>query len=174
MVIYNSVGTYGAGPRKTPAPGFVEIHQSGILRATLHPDHLRGRGFRILYTPLTDVHEHFDAVCKVVLAARDCVFLIDEVWLFQKTAWSPRDLQTMMLMGRHYGITLVWTAQRPAKTDSTLRSVSTEIYVGSLPSSLDQKCFYDSVPQEALDLAAKLPPRQFVHRKLDLTWVHEK
>lgn len=168
MIVFNSVGTYGAGARQTSLPGFVEISQPGTLREFLR--RRVGSQFRVLYTPLSDVEAHFLAVCKLVLAVRDVVFAIDEVWLFQKTAWSPRDLQTMMLMGRHYGVTLLWTAQRPQKTDATLRSVSTELYVGSLPSELDQSAFHGWMPEDALSVASRLAPRRFVHCYQNQTW----
>lgn len=172
VIVLNPVATYGRGERQTRLPGFVELAQPGELK-----EYLRGRlgsGFRVLYSPRSDVHEHFEAVCKLVLAARDCVFAVDEIWYFQKSAWSPRDLNTMMLTGRHYGVTLVWTAQRPQKTDSTLRSVTTELYIGSLPSLLDQSAFHGLVPDPALVAAARLPARSFVHRFPDFSWEIEE
>lgn len=166
------MASFGTGPRKNPLPGFVEIRQPGDLKAYL-AQRVAGQ-FRVLYSPWSDAEEHFEAVCKIVLAVRDVVFAVDEIWLFQKTASSPRDLKTMMLAGRHYGVTLVWTAQRPQLTDATLRSVSTELYIGSLPSELDQSAFHGSVNEDALSVAARLPARQFVHRKADHSWCVEK
>lgn len=170
VILFNTVATYGNGHRQTAMPGFYECRQPGELREFLACA-LRARGqFRVLYSPWSDADEHFAAVSRLVLAVRDVVFAVDEIWQFQKTAWSPRDLKTMMLQGRHYGVSLIWTAQRPQLTDATLRSVSTELYIGSMPSELDRAAFHGMVEPDALEVAARLPARKFVHRMENLSW----
>ncbi len=169
VVLFNTVAGYGEGARKIPVSEFTLIRQPGELADFLRP-HVRGGSFRVNYLPGLYDEQHFEAVCKLLLATRDVVFAIDEVWTYQKPNYSPPYLRTMMLTGRHYGVTLLWTAQRPALTDMTLRSVSTELYVGRLEEQTDLDALKGRIPQNALAELPRLRDRQFVHRTKPTEW----
>lgn len=131
--------------------------------------------FRVLYTPLGgDPEQHFFDVSRLLLAVRDVVFAVDEVWHYQKPNWSPTPLKCMMLTGRHYGITLLWTAQRPAEVHRTLTSVSTELHVGRLTEEVDLRAIRSRIPAEALARIPGLKDRQFVITNERGGWTLEK
>jgi hypothetical protein len=129
-VVFNSVGSFQsyAAPRKNKLSGFQFVSNLPQFVKAMRAGIQRG-SFRICYTPVEgDETEEFAGVSKLVWFAENCVFAIDEVWLYQRPTKSPFHLRKMMLTGRHHGITLLWTAQRPALTDATLRSVSDQLY----------------------------------------------
>ncbi len=173
-VVFNAVGSFGPGPRQNCLPGFVELSIPRELVRYLRP-RLRG-SFRVLYTPHAgDPEEHFYDVARLLLQVRDVVFAVDEIWLFQRGAsWSPAPLKYMMLTGRHYGITLLWTAQRAAEVHRTLTSVSTELYIGRLVEDRDLAALRSRVPVEAMAQIPTLPNRAFIHRDETGHWRIER
>lgn len=165
-VVFNTVGSFQPTkqPRKNKLTNFSWCSNLGMFVKMMRVGMQHGE-FRICYTPVEgDEQEEFSQVSKLVWYAENCVFAIDEVWLFQKPTKSPFYLRKMMLTGRHHGITLLWTAQRPALTDATLRSVSDQLYLGGFGSRLDVDAFRGTIADDALDKIPTLPMRTFVHR----------
>jgi hypothetical protein len=171
-VVFNSVGSFQGhvAPRKNKLAGFTFVSNiPSFVRAIRGGN--RSGSFRICYTPVEgDEQIEFEAVSKLVWFAENCVFAIDEVWLYQRPTKSPFYLRKMMLTGRHHGITLLWTAQRPALTDATLRSVSDQLYLGGFGSRLDVDAFKGTLADDALEKLPSLPLRTFVHRDEMRQW----
>ncbi len=161
-IVFNTVAALGDGSRQTPLPGFTLITTPQELVRFVRARWADG-ALRVLYTPQANVREHFDDVANLVWTMRDVVFAVDEVWYFQSPGWSPPALGNMMLMGRIRGHTLLWTAQRAAKVDKTLTSVSTELYVGKLTERRDLDAIRDCVPAEALERVPALAQWRFIH-----------
>jgi len=78
-------------------------------------DYLAGspRQFRAAFSPVT--RERFDALCAVVWALGNCAFVVDELSFFTDAGRCPVSLLRLLQQGRHRGIHLVATAQRPAR-----------------------------------------------------------
>ena len=170
VLIYNTAGDFGGGPRQKPLPGFhfvFDICTLGdwLLKAKAE----KWEQVRICFTPLRygrDPVEVFAAVCRMVADFGDCVFFVDEIWNFQTSSSSPHQLRELMLQWRHYGISLAWTAQIPQKVDKTLLTVSTELYVGrlNLENDLEAVRRNGRIPEDALRIIPTLPDWSFVHR----------
>lgn len=168
VIVFNTVGAYGDGPRQNRLPGFVAVSQPGELI-----DILRARGFgsfRVLYTPRTNIEEHFDAVSRLILEVNDVVFAVDEIWNFQRPGWSPDTLKSIMLQGRIDGRTLVWTAQFAQSVDKKLTGVSTELYIGRLTQPGDLRVVSKRLPADALAAVPSLPNRRFLHVGMTSEW----
>lgn len=165
IVVLNSVGSYQPHPepRKNHLPGFPMIATPRDLVRYLRPR--QRASFRVNYTPMDGAPEdHFEDVCKLIAAVGDCVFVIDEVWMYQRPGWSPPALKSLMFVGRHRGVVLMWTAQRPAEVDKSIISVSTDLYVGRLGDHNDLAALRHRMPATALAQIPTLRDREFLHR----------
>jgi hypothetical protein len=179
VVVFNTCGSYGNGTRNNPLPGFVFVYSIPDLIAVLRK---AGRGAtHVCFTPVgdDDMTAVFHDCCKLVMAFRDVVFVVDEIWNFHPSVAPgglPKIQQQMFLQWRHYGLTLLWAAQQPQLVNSTARSVSTETYVGKFTDKLDvdavARCKVKS--PEAIARVQSLPPFQFVHQYEDGEWKIEQ
>lgn len=178
IVVFNTVHSFGTGPRQNRLPGFMQCSSLSHLVDLLRK-HRAGR-FRICYSPLEgDEQVEFWHVCNLVWEVRDCVLAVDEVWHFGNPLKTPRSLarkrprhpfRSMELTGRHHGITVLWTAQAPALADYTLRRVSTQLYLGRLTTPEDREAFRGMIAEEALAKLPSLPNRNWVRRDELMNW----
>ncbi len=184
VVVYNFASGFGPPGKcksnQNPLHGFVFVYNVPDLIQVLKA---AGRGHvHVCFSPVRsdeDEKEVFNDVCQLVADfSKQCgavAFAIDEVWNVQTPGTSPKRFKECLLQWRHYDLTILWTAQRPAETHYTMRSVSTEVYVGRVMAGADVAAVRDcAVPDEALALLPKLPNRQFVHRFDDGRWKVEK
>jgi len=83
--------------------------------ATALEDYLAEHPYRFsaAFSPVN--RERFNALCSVVWAVGNCVFVVDELSYFADAAVCPDALRRLLQQGRHRGIHLVATAQRPAR-----------------------------------------------------------
>lgn len=167
VVIFSTVASFGEPtpwhPTRTRMPGFVEV--TGVSRLIEVLRMKRDGRFRIIYTPEGDAETEFEYVSELIWNLGNTVFLIDEIAYFQTSSSSPQFLKRMMITGRHHGITLLWTAQRPQLVDKTLTSTTLELYLGRLGDDLDIGRFRSRLSPEHAAMLTSLPDRQFLHRK---------
>jgi hypothetical protein len=138
-----------------------------------------GGSFRIVFHPLAgapgsgvDPIEEFEAVCQLVWLARDTVFVIDEVWRFCTSGSMPRPLENLAFTGRHRGVTLLWTAQRPARVAKDLVTIATSVHLFRVTRRDFDAIAYDlGAPEELAQTVITLPDRQRVVRDERMQWV---
>jgi hypothetical protein len=173
IVVFNTCGSYGVGPRKNPLRGFVFVYSIPALIAVLRQAGSAGP-VRVCFTPIgeEDMTEVFHDFCRLLMRFRDVVLVIDEIWNFHGPSFLPPVQKQIFLQWRHYGFTIMWAAQQPQLVNSTVRSVSTESYVGMFKDELDvaavARCKVKS--PEAVALLPKLPPFQFIHQFENGDW----
>lgn len=128
--------------------------------------------FRIIFTPLDGDEENaIHHVARMVWRAKNIVFAVDEVWLFNRYFRQPGSfLKRMALTGRHPGVNLLWTAQRPPEVHATLRAQTNEYYLGRVGSILDMKHYRGTIPDAAIEKLPSLPLRTFVYRDAAMNW----
>ncbi len=172
VVIYNTAGSFGAGPGKNPLPGFVFVYRIYDLIQVLrqNPEQLR-----VCFTPVGDRAisglEVFHDTCELLMDYKDVVFAVEEIWNFQRPQFLPTIQQQIILQWRHYRMPVQWNAQQPQLVAQTLRSVTTEAYVGKFTHKLDLKAVRDcGLPEEAMRVIPSLPHRKFVHKYPDGNW----
>jgi hypothetical protein len=168
-VAFDGEWQYGRGPQKNPLPGFAVLHQPGEL-----VDFLRARlslPFRVLYQPAHYPEEHLDEVCRLVAAAGNCTLAIDEVADYCKPAWMPEPLSALARKGRHDGVSLCWTSQRPADVATRLRSVSRNVSVFRLEEVSDLGWLRRrGMLEEQMRAITTLPPRHFFTQDAEGRW----
>jgi hypothetical protein len=184
VVVYNFASGFGpvsnCKPNQNKLPGFQFAYSVPELIAIL--SRARRGAVRVCFSPLRtlgDKKDIFNDVCRLVCDFSEAygatVFAVDEIWNAQTPSWSPDALNEAILQWRHYDLTLLWTAQRPQKTDATLRGMSTELYCGRLTTQLDLDAVKDcGFSSEAMALIPSLPNRKFVHRFDTGVWKVER
>ncbi len=145
-------------------PGSVVVRSAGevleVVRAA-------GTGpFHVVFQPRLNrkVDEaHFNAVCKIAMAARNVTFIADEIHTVTKPSWAPDGWSELVMMGRGYGTELFGMSQRPASMDKDFLGNCSEVWTGRLAYDEDAKAVAKTLrvtPAEILDLTGY----QFIHR----------
>jgi hypothetical protein len=172
VIVFNTCGSYGNGQRNNPLPGFVFVYSMAELIAVLRA---AGAGpVRVCFTPVgeNDMTEVFHDFCRLMMAYRDVVLVIDEIWNFHGVSFLPPVQKQIFLQWRHYGFTVLWAAQQPQLVNAAVRSVSTETYVGKFSDQLDidavARCKVKS--PEAIALLPQLPAFRFIHQFENGDW----
>jgi len=168
VLVFDTVMQYGQGPRQNRLPGFLIFTQPGELVSYWR--RYRGGRFRILYQPGYYADEHFNSVARLVAEVRDTVFAIDEVWHFCKPSWTPEALRFLLRCGRHRGVSVIYTAQRPANLSGDIRSLSTQMRVFRLQEELDLAALRGRLPSPALNQVPSLPDRSHIWRDEFNNW----
>lgn len=184
VIVYNFASGFGpvgeCRPNQNPLPGFYFAYS---IQELIRAMHRGGAGrIRVCFSPVRaqfDKREVFNDVSKLVSdfsrGFGGLIYAVDEVWNGQTSGSSPDHFNECFSQWRHYDLTVMWTAQRPADTDLAMRGLSTEIYAGRTIIEDDikavRKCGF---PDEALAKLASLPNRQFIHRFETGSWRLEK
>lgn len=153
--------------------GTVVKDQTAHLVAQLR--RVGGGNFSLVYQPRKDseavMRAQFTVFCKAALAVGKVLMVVEEMALVTKAGYSPPGWLEVVTGGRHYGLMVVGTSQRPALLDKTFFSNCTMIRVGKLSSAGDKKAVADAIDVHA-DLLRQLRPRQWLVKNLvtgDLT-----
>jgi hypothetical protein len=160
ICVFDPTHQYGTGQRQNSLPGFRVFNQPKQL-IDFWRVHRRGN-FKVIYQPGYDVAAHFDAVARLVLEVRDVVFAVDEIWSVCKAGWLPPPLEYMSRAGRHRGVTLLYTAQRPQIVAADLRDNTNQWRIFRLSGELALGALRGRVPAQALSLVPSLPDRHYV------------
>lgn len=83
-------------------------------------------------TKTKQIMAEFEALCRLVQAWGNCLFLAEELSNVTMPSWAPAAWREMTTGGRHEGIHIVGVAQNPALIDKTFLSNCSMIHVGPL------------------------------------------
>lgn len=106
---------------------------------------------RVAYCPVGSgekaLRKEFEALCELVYAWENCVFIAEELSNVTTPGWAPGAWRKMTTSGRHAGIHVIGIAQMPTLIDKTFLGNCTLIHVGAL----NQQEHRDTV-ERALDV----------------------
>jgi hypothetical protein len=83
-------------------------------------------------TPAKVIMSEFEALCRLVQAWGNCLFLAEELANVTTPGWAPPAWREMTTGGRHEGIHIIGVAQNPALIDKTFLSNCSMIHCGPL------------------------------------------
>lgn len=109
---------------------------AGLLRT------LKGKTWRVSFVPAPDpkVREvQFDLVCRGALAAGQCTLLVEELAFVTRAGQAPPGWARVCLLGRHAGVSVIGTSQRPAQVDKDFLGNADLVHVGRLTHEADAK-----------------------------------
>jgi hypothetical protein len=179
-VVYNTAGNYASvpGENKNILPGFLFLYCMNDLVHVLRQTG-QGQPLKVCFTPVGDRkiprREIFHDTCELLMDYKDVLFCIEEIWNFQRPSMLPDIQQQIFLQWRHYRMPIMWNAQQPQLVAQTLRSITTDVYVGRLEHELDLRAAREcGLSEEMLSVLPSLPHRKFVHKFPDRTWKIEE
>lgn len=140
--------------------GRVFSGQLGPLVSELAQSGVKGR-FAYVYQPDKSNQARFDRqfslVCGLALAAGHLTLIVEELALVTKAGYSPPRWMEAVTGGRHRGLSLIGTTQRPALVDKTFFGNATVLRVGRLNAKSDKRVMADVLDLPDDDLTALLP-----------------
>lgn len=120
-------------------------HGDSAARAPTLADALRamkGAAWRLSFVPATDPKVRdvqFDLVCRGVLAAGRCTLLVEELAFVTRASSPPPQWARVCLLGRHAGVSVIGTSQRPAQVDKDFLGNADLVHCGRLTHEADAR-----------------------------------
>lgn len=149
--------------------GHIAGQATGVVAKLLELVQAAGRGpFCIRFLPSSDLKtaaRQFDAFCRIAYAAGHCAVVGEELAFVTSASKAPPGWSMINLKGRHKGLTIYGTTQRPARVDKDFFGNCTRIRCGRLNYATDQKTMADviGVPVEAI---GALLPLQYLEKDM--------
>lgn len=142
----------------------------------------------IIYVPTgkdSDVKKQFDLFCRCVWEIEGAHVLVEELSRVTMASWAPPAWKNLSTAGRHQGLTIIGTSQRPANIDKDFLGNCTEIRCYRVNYDTDAKVMADSlgmrmeyyedpatgktVRQKPMDALRTLPNFHYFHKNPDLS-----
>lgn len=111
----------------------------------------------------SDSHEaEFNELMRLCYYFGNIQIVIEEIQNHSNTQWLPPWLKKNLLIGRHQGLSLLFTSQRPGEVNKTIVSQSRHIFCGNLIDGNDIKYVSNFLNQSSEKLI-NLPDRRFIY-----------
>lgn len=151
LMIWDTMAEYGhvAGPVKTTT---AVIEQAKLAGPT--------GGFALVFVPSADAKlriRQFDIFCGVAFALGRVTLVVEELANVTKAGWSPAGWLRVVTQGRHKGLTVIGTTQRPQLVDKTFLDNATTLRVGRLNTSTGRRTMADMLDTSPDEIAALRP-----------------
>ncbi len=148
---------------------------------------VRTKAKAIIYVPTGNdaaVKKQFDLFCRIVWELEGCTVLVEELSRVTMASWAPQAWKNLSTAGRHQGLTIIGTSQRPSTIDKDFLGNCTEIRCYRMNYDNDAKVMADSlglkteysaaktgktVATKPLDQIRQLPNFHFFHKNPDLS-----
>lgn len=139
---------------------------------------------RIVYVPVGNdaaVKKQFDFFCRVAWELEGWGLLIEELSRVTMPSWAPPAWKNLSTAGRHQGLTIIGTSQRPAQIDKDFLGNCTEIRCYRVNYDADAKVMADALglqtvyegdrarPIKPMQQIRTLPNFHFFHKNPDLS-----
>lgn len=132
---------------------------------------LKARAPAVVFVPAGNpklMAGQFDLFCRCVWHTPKAVALIEELSRVTQPSYAPQAWQNLSTAGRHRGLTVIATAQRPAQIDKDFLGNCTEVRAYRVNYENDAKALA-SIMREQPERFLDLPDRHYVHR-----WIRER
>lgn len=125
-------------------------------------------GRSAVYIPPSDpkrVADAFSLFCRAAWHMRGAVVLVEELSRVTTPSYAPPAWRDLSTAGRHQGITLIGTCQRPAQVDKDFFGNATEIRCFRVNYENDAKVMANVLREQPGEMM-ELPDFHFIHRNL--------
>ena len=93
----------------------------------------------------SEIKTQFDRFCRVVWELEGATVLVEELSRVTMASWSPPAWKNLSTAGRHQGLTIIGTSQRPATIDKDFLGNCTEVRCYRVNYDNDAKVMADSL-----------------------------
>lgn len=104
----------------------------------------------------------FNEIMRLCYYFKNIQIVIEEIQSHCNPHWLPHWLKNGLLKGRHQGLSLMFTSQRPGEVNKTIVSQCHHIFCGNLIDGNDIKYVSNFLGTEA-DKLINLPERRFIY-----------
>lgn len=114
-----------------------------------------GKTFAVVFQPAMDSKRRavqFDQFCRLAYALGDLTFVVEELAFVTQPSWAPDAWKMMTCTGRHQGIFIIGTSQRPAQIDKDFLGNATMIQCGRLQHKADVRAICDLLFLQPADI----------------------
>jgi hypothetical protein len=120
-----------------------------------------GAGFSLTFRPSADESTRaaqFDVFCGLALAAKNLTLVVEELRFVTTPSRAPMRWAQVTMTGRHAGLRVIGTSQRPASIDKDFLGNATLIHTGRLVYPEDTRAVSKAmrVPESEIDALAPL------------------
>lgn len=127
---------------------------------------IKGGKRRLVYVPKGDpkaVKVAFDRFCRIVWELDGWCIVIEELSRVTSPSWAPPAWKNLSTAGRHKGLSIIGTSQRPAQVDKDFFGNCTEIRVYAVGYKADAVAMADTMFLDYREVL-KLPKFHYIHR----------
>lgn len=111
----------------------------------------------------SDDHEaEFNEAMRLCYYFGNIQVVVEEVQNHSNTSWLPPWLKKNLLIGRHKGLSLLFTSQRPGNVNKIIVSQCAHIFCGNLIDGNDVK-YVSNFLNENSEKLINLPERRFIY-----------
>jgi hypothetical protein len=114
--------------------------------------HLKAGAKAIVFVPTgndANVKKQFDLFCRSVWEIENAHVLVEELSRVTMPSWAPPAWKNLSTAGRHQGLTIIGTSQRPADIDKAFFGNCTEVRCYRLNYNADAKVMADCLNLES-------------------------
>ncbi len=104
----------------------------------------------------------FDQIMRICYYFGNIQIVLEEIQNHAHPHYLPPWLKKNLLIGRHQGLSLMFTSQRPGEVHKTIVSQCHHIFCGALTDKNDQN-YVAGFLNKAADELSKLPERRFIY-----------
>jgi hypothetical protein len=125
---------------------------------------IKAKKTRLVYVPnKTDMKAQFDRFCRVAWELTGWVIVVEELSQVTKPSWAPPAWSKLSTAGRHRGLTIIGTAQRPAMVDKAFFGNCSEIRCYAVGYIEDARVMAGTMFCDYKEILA-LPQYHYIHR----------
>jgi hypothetical protein len=125
---------------------------------------IKAKKKRLVYVPNnTDLKAQFDRFCRVSWELTGWVVVVEELSRVTKPAWAPPAWKNLSTAGRHRGLTIIGTCQRPAQVDKDFFGNCSEIRCYAVGYVDDARVMANTMFLDHREIL-KLPQFHYIHR----------
>lgn len=115
------------------------------------------------FDPESDLNlEIFENILRICFYFQNIQIVIEEVQLYSSPHFLPHWLKQCLLVGRHKGLSLLFTTQRPGELNKTILSQCSHIFCGKITEGNDLKYISNFLNQDAEKLI-NIQHRKFLY-----------
>lgn len=160
LVVFDTMLEYAIEENDLVATNPRELAEQAKLILTHKPKNYR---LLIQFGEDTEEIEDFSTCLKILTALKNLHIVIEELPEYTGAGWMPVPLRRLILTGRHYGIGITATTQRPAEIPKTFISNCAHLFLSRFEEPNDLKYFERILNKSVFNSLCNLKRFNFLH-----------